>query len=184
MIPRLLPFVTILIAIGIFFGYINPTYTGEVARLRAEIESYDNALKAAADFKDKQNELKEERAKISDSDIERLEAYLPDGVDNVQLILDLDALANRSGVKLSDFEIDVPDGSEEGGGPAGLPLAAETVESITLGVSATGTYPSFRTFLEGVEKSLRPLDLVALEITDSETGVYTYNMIFAIYWLR
>jgi Tfp pilus assembly protein PilO len=176
--------VTILIALGLFFGYVNPTYTGEVARLHAEIESYDHALAAANEFKKKQSELTEERAKISDADIARLERYLPDGVDNVQLILDLDALANRSGVKLSDFEIDVSDDTNSGGEPAGLPVAAETVESITLGVSASGTYASFRTFLSGVEKSLRPLDLVALDISDSETGVYTYNMIFAIYWLR
>lgn len=182
---RLLPFVVVLIAIGLFFGYINPAYTGTIAVLRAEIDSYNNALDAAEEFKAKQNELVQARSLISEEGITRLEAFLPDGVDNVQLILDLDALANRSGVKLSDFEIDVPDGTEDGaGGPAGLPTEAETVESITLGVSASGTYESFRTFLEGVEKSLRPLDLVSLEIADSDTGVYTYSMIFAIYWLR
>ena len=186
MIGRLLPFVTILIAVGLFFGYINPTYTGSVAAERAEIASYDNALAAAEAFAKKENDLLAERNSVPAEGIKRLEVFLPDGVDNVQLILDLDALANRSGIKLSDFEMDVAKATSGAGQSAGtLPLDPQTpIESLSLEVSATGTYEAFRTFLTGVETSLRPLDLVSMEVQDSDTGVYSYDMVFAIYWLR
>ena len=178
---RIVPVVLILAALGIFFGYVNPTYSGNVATLREEIRSYDAALKAAEDFRKKEAELLLERNGISQDGLARVESFLPDGVDNVQLILDLNALASRSGISLSDFDIAAPAAAQGGT----LELESEdAVESLDLTVRATGTYGGFKTFLQGAEWSLRPLDLVSLEIQDSQTGVYTYQMVFRIYWLR
>jgi hypothetical protein len=183
MIARIIPILLILIAIGLFFGYIHPTYTGNVAALRAEIGSYDAALLAAAEFAEKENELLAEQSAIPTEGMERVEAFLPDGVDNVQLILDLNALAARSGLTLSDFDTSDPTAGESGGDR--LDLSSDSpVDSIDLSVSAIGEYSSFRTFLKGVELSLRPMDLVELTIGDSPTGVYDYDMTFRIYWLR
>lgn len=182
MIDRLVPFLVVLLAAALFFGYTNPIYTGEVAALRAEIASYDSALTAARQFADKEAELIAAKNSIAPESIARLEAFLPNGVDNVQLILDLDSLATRSGMRLSNFEMDtgIPEGN-----PDALPLEeSSATDSLTLGVSAAGTYGSLRTFLAGVEQSLRPLDLVSLTLSDSETGVYLYTMLFTIYWLR
>lgn len=184
MTGRLLPIIGILIAIGLFFGYINPTYTGPVAEARAQVREYDRALRAAAEFERKENELLAERSSIPEDDLERIEAFLPAGVDNVQLILDLDALASRSGVTLSGFDVAPPPTEEEQA--ADLTTFDQTdspIRSLTLSVSASGTYAAFRTFLDGIEHSLRLLDVVSLSITDSATGVYTYEMTFRIYWL-
>ncbi len=179
---RIIPILLILASIGIFFGYINPTYSGEVRALREEIRSYDAALRAAEAFREKEAQLLLERNGISDEGLERVENFLPDGVDNVQLILDLNALASRSGVSLSDFDIVESANTQQG---AALELESEdAVDSLDLSVSATGSYDAFKTFLKGTEWSLRPLDLISLEIQDSATGVYTYQMTFRIYWLR
>lgn len=181
MMGRIFPVVLILAAIGIFFGYVNPTYSGNVASLREEIRSYDAALRAAEAFREKEAQLMLERNGISQEGLERLESFLPDGVDNVQLILDLNSLASRSGVSLSDFDIAAPAAEQSGA----LELESEdAVESLDLTVTASGTYSAFKTFLQGAEWSLRPLDLVALEIQDSQTGVYSYQMTFRLYWLR
>ncbi|MEK9161037.1 MAG: hypothetical protein AAB440_03330 [Patescibacteria group bacterium] len=186
MTSRFIPIVGILIAIGLFLGYVHPTYTGPVAALRAQVDSYNTALDAAQAFSEKENELLSEKNAISNEDLARLETMLPNGVDNVQLILDLDALANRTGVRLSNFDVAIPEESETESGLIGnrLPLGEQPADSLTLAVSATGTYGAFRAFLEGTEYSLRLLDLVGLEVRDSATGVYTYDMIFRIYWLR
>lgn len=182
MIARLLPIVLILIAAGLFFGYVNPTYTGQIASLKGEIASYDAALAAAQSFSDKEAQLAQERSAIPAEDEARVEAFLPDGVDNVQLILDLNALAARSGLTLANF--DTEDVSGRSGGNQ-LPLTSEgPVESLNLTVSGVGSYKAFKTFLMGAERSLRPMDLVDLTVDDSPTGVYNYDMTFRIYWLR
>lgn len=180
---RIIPVILVLIAIGLFFGYINPTYTGSVAKLRSEIQSFNDALIAANTFKEKENEITAQRSAISEEGIARVEAFLPDGVDNVQLILDLNSLASRSGITLSNFDIAASPEEQKGGDT--LALASDgSIESLDLSVSATGNYASFKSFLTGVEWSLRPLDIIDLSIDDSNTGVYTYNITFRIYWLR
>jgi|TARA_R110000824_G_scaffold401771_1_gene615694 Tfp pilus assembly protein PilO len=189
MMSRLLPFIFVLIAGAIFMGYIHPTITGSIAETNTEIQSYDSALKAAARFEAKQAELAAARAALPPDGIARLEGFLPDGVDNVQLIFDLDALASRTGVKLSEFTTSesnkpatgfaVDQASENSAYESSSPY-----DSLDLSMSATGSYAAFRAFLTGAETSLRPLDLVELSLNDSSTGVYTYDMTFRLYWLR
>lgn len=182
MISRLLPFVLILIAIGLFFGYVDPTYTGAVASLKTEIASYDAALAAAQNFSDKEAQLAQQRANINPADEARVETFLPDGVDNVQLILDLNSLASRSGLTLSNFDTQDVSGQSNSNQ---LPLASENpVESLNLSVSGVGNYKAFKTFLTGAELSLRPMDLTNLTVEVTPSGVYNYGMTFRIYWLR
>ncbi len=182
MTSRILPVFLILIALGLFLAYVNPTYTGAVASLQNEIDSYDAALRAAEEYGQKEAELLSQKNAIPAEGLARVEAFLPDGVDNVQLILDLNALASRSGLSLSDFDIAAGQAQDQEDESFAL-SSEEAVDSLELSMSGIGTYTAFKTFLEGAESSLRPLDLVRLEIQDSQTGVYTYNMTFRIYWL-
>lgn len=199
---RIIPLLLVIGAIGLFMGYTQPTYGNSVTVLKEEIRSFETALSAAEQFKLKEAQLTQQRAALSQEQLDRLEAFLPDSVDNVQLIVDLNSLAARSGVQLSQFDIaEVGDdaraetsaGQPAAGAttaplaPTSAPLAlqsSEPIEALELSVSATGSYAAFRTFLEGVEQSLRPLDVVELSVQDSETGVYTYDVTFRLYWLR
>jgi hypothetical protein len=188
MIGRILPVILLLIALGIFVGYINPAYTKGILPLQSQIRAYDSTLAAAADFNRKEATLASERNAIPADSIARLYAFLPDGVDNVQLILDLNALAARSGIKLSNFDIKTNSpsspGSNQSAGALPLQSGAKATEFLDVTVKATGTYGAFRTFLHGVELSLRPLDLVQMSLGTSANGVYTYDLTFRIYWLH
>ena len=197
---RLLPLIILVFAIALFFMYVKPTYSGSISTTRAQIASYDDALAAAQRFQQKEAQLTQERAQIPSDSLARLSAFLPDGVDNVQLILDLDALAARSGVTLSDF-------STQGDSGSSAPAAANTtpassgssiptlgqqnalsanspIDSLKLTFKATGSYAAFRTFLSGMENSLRQMDITDLQVTQSNTGVYSYAVTVRIYWLR
>jgi Tfp pilus assembly protein PilO len=185
---RFLPLVLLLISIGLFFGYIHPTYTNSIASSKEQIDSYTGALKAAERFTSKEAELTQSRAAIAPESLARLNAFLPDGVDNVQLILDLNALAARSGITLSNFDIKtslVQAPAVGGTQESQTPLeSSNPVDSIDLTMTASGTYNSFRTFLAGIETSLRPLDVISLDIQESKTGVYMYELTVRIYWLH
>lgn len=192
---RITPIFSILVALAVTIVYTRPLWNGPISDLSDRIDSYDAALVAADRYAQKEAELTQARAAIPPESLARLEAFLPDGVDNVQLILDLDALAARSGVTLSDFDIKGEEGTEgaEGGAtpaPSPLPSASgvlsdsSPIDSVELTMSATGSYTSFRRFLTGIEQSLRPMDVVSLSVDQSDTGVYTYDLTVRIYWLR
>lgn len=194
---RLLPIIALLFAIALFFLYIKPTYSGSVHDTSQQIASFDQALAAADRFQQKETQLTQARAQIPADSLSRLSEFLPDGVDNVQLILDMDALAARSGITLSDFNTQDSSGSgssptTNGSTPAStLPsspslslTSSSAIDSLNLTFKATGTYSSFRTFLAAMENSLRPLDVVNLDVTEADNGVYTYGMTVRIYWLH
>ena len=179
---RLIPTFAFIIAIGIFFGYVAPTWSGSIATARATIAASNKALEAATTYATQQNELAAARNAINPSDIARLEMLLPDSVDNVGLILDLNALAARSGITLSN--VDVLTNAAVVGSANAAARAANPVGSVDLSLSAVGTYTALQSFLTGVERSQRLLDIRDLVVKGSDTGVYTYQMKVTIYWLR
>jgi hypothetical protein len=196
---RILPLLAIVFAIALFFLYIRPAFSGPIAATRTQIASYNDALAAASRFQEKEAQLTQQRAQIPADSLERLADFLPDGVDNVQLILDLDALAARSGVTLSDFNTTGSASSASSNtGNAAVSTPASTIptlgsqafaggsptDSLNLTFKATGSYRSFRSFLAGIENSLRPLDVTDLQVEKSDTGVYSYAVTVRIYWLR
>ncbi len=179
---RILPIFALVAAIAIFFGYVNPQWNGAIASTKASIVSDNQALTAASDYVARKNELASKRNAIDPTDLARLKTFLPDSVDNVGMILDLNALAARSGLSLSN--VDVSAGPKTGSTGLGTKVGEGPVGSVELSLSALGTYDSFKRFLSGVENSTRLLDVRDLTISGSNTSVYTYKMSIRLYWLR
>lgn len=183
---RIPPLVALVVAIGIFFGYVSPAWSGSITAAKNAIAFDNQALDAASQYAKQQDELASERNDIDPANLARLATFLPDSVDNVGLILDMNALASRSGLSLSN--IDVKIGSTNGmKSPAEQTFStarADPVGSIDLSLSAIGTYAAFHSFLAGIERSARLLDVRNISVKGSDTGVYSYGMTLRLYWLR
>ena len=152
-----------------------------IALTKAAIASDNQALIAASQYVAQENQLATARNAIDPADIERLSVFLPDSVDNVRLILDLNALAARTGLSLSGIGVST---NAAGGSTIEGISDMNPVGSVDLSLSAIGTYATFQKFLIGVEKSERLLDVKDLVIGGSDTGIYTYQMILRLYWLH
>lgn len=181
---RIPPLIALAVAVGIFFAYVSPTWSGAIAATKSAIASDDKALSAASEYAAQQNELADARNNIDTTDLARLTTLLPDSVDNVVLILDLNALAARSGLLLSNIDVMKNDAKSANSAGALPATGVSPVGSIDLSLSAVGTYNAFRAFLTGVEKSARLLDIRDLVVKGSDTGSYVYKMTLRIYWLR
>lgn len=182
---RILPMLALFVSVGIFFAYVHPTWTGSIAETKVKIAEDDSALAAAAEYEKRKNALFSARNAIDASDLDLLTTFLPDSVDNVGLILDLNALAARSGLSLANIDV-IMDSAGGTSAAAGLMLPAgpNPVGSVDLSLSAIGTYAALQTFLAGVERSARLLDVRDMNVKGSETGVYNYQMNLRLYWLR
>ena len=66
------PLIGLAVAIGIFFLYVNPTWSGSIAEKKEAIASNDRALEAASEYAAQQNELASSRNDIDTTDLERL----------------------------------------------------------------------------------------------------------------
>ncbi len=183
---RILAFVAFVVSLGIFFFYVNPTLSGSIADIKTGIASDDSALAAAATFSAQQQRLVDAQKTIGASNLARLALLLPDSVNNVGLILDLNALAARSGLQISSIDVSpLAQAAAASKDVAAIPSGVQTPEqSMDFSLKAVGTYSAMKTFLTGIEKSQRLLDVQSLSLTGSDTGVYTYTMKIRLYWLR
>lgn len=178
---HILPIFALIIAAGIFFGYVNPTWTVSIAGAKAVIANDDQAIAAANVFIAQQNKLASARNAIDPANIARITAFLPDSVDNVGIILNLNALAARSGLSISNLDIMA---NSAANAPAAAGATSNSVNSTNLSLTAVGTYSALQAFLTGVEKSQRLLDVRDMVVKGSDTGVYSYQMILRLYWLH
>ena len=186
MINRILSAFALILAIGIFFAYVNPTWNGSIASTKAAIANDNQALLIAKQYASQQNQLATARDSIEPANIQKLNTFLPSSVDNVGLILDLNALASRSGLSISNIDVlmnsDATQGTKSTGG---LPSASDNpVSSVDMSISAVGSFNALQVFLIGIEKSARILDVHDISVTGSDTGVYAYKLTLSLYWLR
>lgn len=178
----LIPILFIVVAGGLFMGYINPTY-GTIKELRAEEAQFNQALDRSKELQQVRDELLSRYNTFSPTDLARLEKLLPDNVDNVRLILDLDSLASRHGMRLRNVAIG--GGSQETRAAQGqVGTGTGDYESLVLSFSVAGDYDTFRAFLDDLQRSLRLVDVIGITFSSTPSGTYDYAISMKTYWLK
>ena len=195
MIKSFISIISFVLAGVVFFMYTESAYSNTKV-LQANIERYNEALEKTAELKKLQETLLSRFNAFSKNDIERLHKLLPDHVDNVRLILDLDHLAGTFGMALQNVTISDPASKSADQTVIGsIGAAKQKYDSLTLKFTTHGTYANFIAFMESLESSLRIVDLVALSLSpETQSGdssgakapeaSYKYDITVRTYWLR
>jgi len=187
MIKMFFSFVGIGIAGAILFFYTQPTYDSARA-LEKEISAYDQALDKAAELQALKQSLLSRFNEFNPADLDRLHKLLPDHVDNVRLILDLDNLAGRHRMSLQNISFSNPAEEGERGAIGSIGAGKQKHNSLTLKFTTAGTYEDFRGFLQDLERSLRIVDLVSLGLggggPQSGEPTYRFDLTVRTYWLK
>src|SRR5579863_10495616 len=89
---------------GIFFLYTQPAYS-TVGDLQAQNAQYQEALDKAAQLQALKEKLLARDNSFNPTDLARLQTMLPDHVDNIGLILELDNLASHYGMALENVDV-------------------------------------------------------------------------------
>jgi Tfp pilus assembly protein PilO len=173
------PVILILASVAVYIWYISPAYVG-VRELRAEEAQYDEALTRSEELIAVRDALLLQYNAFPTRDLERLSRILPDSVDNVRLILDIDSIAARYGMALQNIGIGAASVDNNALGADTSPIGAMEVS-----FSVRSSYDSFRQFLMDIEDSLRIVDVTALSVALSgETGLANYDITLRTYWLK
>lgn len=195
MIRFIIAILGFVIAVSVFAFYTRPAYD-RVRGLQQEIVGYNQALDKAAELQELRQTLLSRYNSFDPGDLDRLHKLLPDHVDNVRLILDLDSLAARHGFSLQNVVISNPTQGESGrSASAVIGATGQQYDSLTFGFGTQGTYQDFVVFMEDLERSLRIVDLVSLSIgrapapKEAEVAAvvepyYQYNVTIRTYWLK
>lgn len=207
MVRILLPLIILLIAGGAFFVFTEPMITapkmidpiskqlvGGVLALYKEKQLLSTAINDARRLEVRIADLDTKLNLISDNQLKRLDTFLPDQVDEVQLIVDVNNIAARSGMKISDVEVSLAETerSNKSSKESSLANISPKVTPMTLSFSVTGTYSQMRSLIDNLGQSLQIMDINNLTFSQPESGgvdeeeikLPTYNISLTTYFIK
>ncbi len=192
------PIILIGIAVTGFLTYTDNLYK-DFSNLKTEVASYNEALGNANDLKAERDKLVQKNSSFELNDLTRLQKLLPDSVDNIRLILEIEKLAAPYGMVLKDVKYE----SENQSGTTQSPAVTVPTSSLskldkkdygtwTLGFTTQGTYPNFISFLKDMENNLRIVDISSIKFSSDvspvgksqSAGIYKYDFQIKTYWLK
>jgi Tfp pilus assembly protein PilO len=175
---NIISIIVILASVGLFFGYIDPTYQ-ETKVLSAEKADYDRALNNSNELQAERDRLLNKKNNIAPADMDALTKLIPDNIDNIRLIIDIDEMAKTYGIKIRNFRADTSE-KKDAIGKDSTPYG-----TLTLSFTTSASYTTFLAFLRDLERSLRVIDVSSIAFTSNDTNpLYEYNVIIKTYWLK
>lgn len=191
MIRLILPLLFIAAAIGGFLKFTQPMLA-KIDALNVEKSQLNQALDNAKQLRETQDSLLATFRNIDPGDLDKLNKFLPDSIDNVRLIIDINNIARRSGMSIKGIKIKTDVGKEENSIINSADAGAGGTQALTLGFSVTGPYTNFQSFLSDLARSLRLTDVQATgfssgqgqDVSGKPVDLYTYNVEIQTYWLK
>lgn len=180
----IVPLILVVAAIGLFALYTNGAYQADQA-LAAQVTSYDDALNKSQQLRALRDQLLAKRGTFAPDDVSKLERVLPDNVDNIRLIIDINSIAARHNLSLKDVSLGDVSGSSEARSSLAVGTTGDKVGSVTVGFTINAGYDNMLAFLEDLERSVRIVDVEKLAFkTQDKNGNSDYAFTIRTYWLH
>lgn len=191
----ILPIILITAAIAGFFILISPLYN-DISLKKGQIASYDEALNNSKALEAERDKLTQKYNSFDPENLTKLQKLLPDNVDNIRLILEIEKIASPYGMVLKDVKYDATSKND-----VLVPTTGQEIEKFSrkdygiwdLEFSTQGTYINFINFIKELEKNLRIVDISSIQFSSSVTTLglnpslpeaYKYNFKIKTYWLK
>jgi hypothetical protein len=177
----LMPLILIAVSIGVFVIFVDPQYE-EIRETKQTIDENKNLLELANQLRRERNTLSDKYTAISQGDREKLQKVLPDNVDNVRLILDIQDIANEFGIQILNINVQANQDSQQDGRL--IDNTNQQYGTIGVNFSVSAEYDVFKNFMRRLEDSLRLIDIQSFSVSAGDGLFYNYNVSFNTYWLR
>lgn len=187
-----MPVILIGIAVVGFFMFTKPLYQ-DISLLRTDADSYNQALDNSKALENERDKLTSKYNTISKDDLDRLQKLLPDNIDNIRLILEIEKIASPYGMVLKDIKYNADTVASGNGGPVQGGAQQATPANyrvLDMEFSVTGTYNNFLNFAKDLENNLRIVDVSSVVFSSevdpktNPSGAYKYNFKIKTYWLK
>ncbi|MFA5841754.1 MAG: hypothetical protein WC835_02205 [Candidatus Paceibacterota bacterium] len=191
MTQLLMPIFMLVASIGLYFGFIDPTYQDALV-LKDKKAEFDTAMNNANQLSERRQALVDQVNKFPAEELVRLNKLLPDHVDNVRLIMEVDRIALKYGMSIRDVQLqglNLLNNNNSGNTSTVLGTAPKDYDNVVLSFSVSSSYSTFKEFLSELEDNLRISDVESLSfsVPPQDTrgkDVYQYSLSIRTYWLK
>lgn len=165
-----------------FFFLGRPMFS-EMQNLRTEVKSYKQEIEKINTLESRKNELLAKLNQIPLEDRDRVSSFLPSADEVVRLVSNLDALALKQGIDLTQVNFG-PEKYDRARAVSDT-VAPEVYNSRIITLSFSANYSNLQAFLKNVEQSLRMVDIRSVDVSSEadKGGLYQYKVSAEVYWL-
>lgn len=186
MMKSILPLLLIAVSVGLFYLHIDPRYE-KVDALLGQKSEYSAALSKSAELQQKKNALINQYNNLSKDDLARLEKLLPNNLNTVKLVADMDSIAGKHGITVK--AVRVTEQQADRSQQVSTDPSAKPYETTVISFRFSATYENLVSFLRDLEQSLQLIDVKtitfqATNAKDEKAGIYDYDVSFQTYWIK
>lgn len=195
-----MPVIFIGIGLAVFFVFTNPIYN-DILLLRTQVTAYDEALDNSKALENERDTLTAKYNSINPDNLIKLQKLLPENIDNIRLILEIEQIASPYGMVLKDVKYSATTDEEKNDttpGTVGAVQGGRAIQPLLkdygvwdLEFSTVGTFNNFLNFTRDLESNLRIVDISSIQFSSNvNTGpnfsseVYKYDFKVKTYWLK
>ncbi len=182
----------IIISIVIITTYIKPAFES-MQNTQDETKEFQNALDSAASFNAELQNLLNKADSFSTSERRELERYIPDSVDTIAVMRDIETIVANNNMILNTLSSESADVQTPGRVVAVQSDGVDTqiaknnrdVISYQFSIGVTGTYEQFKILLQDFERNAYPLEAAEVSFApDPESILYTFTVTLETYSLN
>lgn len=195
------PILIIIVSVVLFFLITNPIYK-DTQFLKTNVTTYNKALNNSTKLQKEKDSLLEKYRNISTKDKKRLMSFLPDSVNNIKFVLEIEQIANLHGMPLKNIKFEKnnkQDGTDNKISMGNMVISKNNLNNKPYGVfsvqfTTEGKYSSFLAFLQDLERNLRLMDIKSISFSVPDLGmnkpnsinpnIYSYQLTVNTYWLK
>lgn len=180
--------ILIVLAIGVYLTFTQARLD-ETKAIQEVNKQYLSAIANADQLIKVRDRVMEQYNNISAEDRDRLDKALPNSVDNIRLIIDLNSIAANHGFSLRNIRAAASSASTGSGTivtqrSSASGISNPTLDTVTVSFSVTAPYQQFVEFMRSLEANLRIMDLTKLTVAANTGGTYDFSVELQTYWLR
>ncbi len=168
---------------GLFYIHLDPRYQ-EVKALMDQKSQYEQALVKASELSVAGQALLTKYNSIPQENIAKLEQLVPDKLNTVKLVTDIDGIGGRHGITIRSVDVIEEKADQAQQITEEQPKPFRTT---TISFTFSAKYEDLVAFLRDLEKSLQVIDVKTVMFradTQGSGDVHEYNMSVDAYWLK
>ena len=168
-------------AVLVFFVR-SESYFVEIKSLRKQVSSYNETINTAKKIRSSIDKTLLEYNGVSQENVDKIKKMVPSEDESMELVVQIDDMMRKNGLTLKAINIkDVASQNSSSDSPKN---DGKIAESVFLSMNAQGSYESFRSFIKGLEKSLRLIDVVSVSINPGDQNNYSFSIESVSYWRK
>jgi Tfp pilus assembly protein PilO len=183
--------------------FADPLFN-DIGTLNTSMATYNEAMNNSKALENARDTLTAKENAINPDNLIKIKKLLPDNVDNIRLILEIEQIALPYGMVLKDVKYNATSttnnttgtpaaGAPVAGGASSVKQASKDYGIFDLEFSTSGTYDNFINFTKDLESNLRIVDISSIAFSsDTNTNantkiiseVYQYDFKIKTYYLK